>query len=109
MRVFTAFMVLSAIAFGSGGVAYRPRAEPQSTPAAPAVDLGVEITSAAPSPGENAELLRCEAPRTSGEFRIDLSRIPRRPGFVSLNTQGYNYRSSDENTHQEVPASVAKP
>ena len=105
MRVWTAFMVFSAIAFGSGGVAYRPRAEPQSTPTAPAVDLGIEVTAA----DADADAPRCQAPRGSGEFVIDLSRIPRSPGFVSLNTQGYLYRMPNENAHQQVPAAIAKP
>jgi len=103
MRLWTAALVLTAIAFGSGGVAVRPRAEPQSVPEPPAVDFGEVVARA----GAGVGAPRCEAPRGSSEFRIDLSKLVAKPGFVSLNTQGYNYRPGQ--THQQVPALPASP
>jgi hypothetical protein len=102
MRLWTAAFVLLSILFSSGGVAYRPLAEePQSTPQSAPIDLGAVVAKQS----EAQEAPRCEA-RGSSTIRLDLSKLPRRPGFVSLNTQGYSYRPAGENAHQRVPASA---
>src|SRR5262245_42189104 len=101
MRLWTATLVLTAIMISSGGVAYRPHAEPQAAPESTPVDLGA-IMAAAEQPRA------CQARGRSGEFRLDLSKLEHKPGFVSLNTQGYNYRPERTNTHQQVPASLRK-
>src|SRR5262245_19734734 len=101
MRLWTATLVLTAIMLSSGGVAFRPHAEPQATPDSTPVDLRA-IIAAAEQPKA------CEARGRSGEFRLDFSKLEHRPGFVSLNTQGYNYRPERTNTHQQVPASAQK-
>lgn len=102
MRLWTATLVLTAILISSGGVAFRPRAEPQLTPDSTPVDLGAIMAAAEQEPKA------CEERGRSGEFRLDLSKLEHRPGFVSLNTQGYNYRPERTNSHQQVPASVRK-
>jgi len=91
MRTLGCFVVVLTLVLGAGGVATRPLAEE-------AASAQVAPTAPADLPAPSEDKISCRAPtgspRTPGAVAVDVSRLVKsRPGVISLNTRGYNYRN----------------
>ena len=91
-RILTAGLVLLAVVFSAGGVAFSVRAD--SSQAAP--------TAAAPAPAQG----QCSTVTTKHEpVRINAraAELAAKDDTVPLNTQGYNYSSYEDQWRPDVP------
>ena len=100
MRALGPSVIVLALAFSAGGVAYRTQAGPQATP-----------DKSATAGGQAHDSQQCEVtePASAQAYVIDLSKLPgdAADGVRPLSRTGYNYREPGL-WHPEAPPPPSK-
>jgi len=93
-RLLTAALVLLAVAFSAGGVAFSVRADSQHSSAA----------VAAKAPAQD----RCSVTTQAQVIHVnaEAARLAAQDDMVPLNTQGYNYNAYDDQWRPEAPTAA---